>query len=101
MFSRRVQRALQRAILAGVALAFAGQVGAATITGTVFEDRNYGGGAGRSLLTSGGQALSGVRVELYRQSNGNFIDSTTTDVNGQYSLSSGSNNNVVIVRVVN
>lgn len=101
MFSRRVQRALHRATLAGVALAFAGQAGAATVSGTVFEDRNYGGGAGRSLSNSGGQPLTGVRVELYRQSNGNFIDSTTTDVNGLYSLSSGNNNNVVIVRVVN
>jgi parallel beta-helix repeat protein len=101
MFFRRAQLTLRRAALIAAALAFAGQAGAATITGTVFEDRNYGGGAGRSLLASGGQALSGVRVELYRQSNGNFIDSTTTDVNGQYSLSSGNNNNVVIVRVVN
>ena len=101
MFARQAQRALQRITLAGVALAFAGHVCAATITGTVFEDRNYGGGAGRSLLTSGGQPLAGVRVELYRQSNGNFLDSDTTDANGQYSVNSGSNNNVVIVRVVN
>lgn len=101
MFFRRPRRVLLRAALVGAALAFAGQVGAATITGTVFEDRNYGGGTGRSLLSSGGQVLSGVRVELYRQSNGNFIDSTTTDVNGLYSLSSGNNSNVVIVRVVN
>jgi parallel beta-helix repeat protein len=92
---------LQRAALAWAALAFAGQVGAATITGTVFEDRNYGGGAGRSLASSGGQALANVRVELYRQSNGAFIASDTTDAAGQYSLSSGNNNNVVIVRVVN
>src|SRR5262245_4783405 len=92
---------LQRAALGGVALAFAAQVGAATVAGTVFEDRNYGGGAGRSLLASGGQALANVRVELYRQSNGAFITSGTTDAAGQYSLSSGNNNNVVIVRVVN
>ena len=101
MFSRRAQLSLRRAALFGAALAWAGQAGAATITGTVFEDRNYGGGAGRSLLTSAGQPLEGVRVELYRQSNGNFVDSDTTDANGQYSLSSGNNTNVVIVRVVN
>lgn len=101
MFFRRAQLPLRRTALVGAALAFAGQVGAATITGTVFEDRNYGGGAGRSLLTSGGQPIPGVRVELYRQSNGNFVDSTTTDANGLYSLSSGNNANVVIVRVVN
>src|SRR5918995_1381698 len=95
---------LQRAALAWVALACAGQVGAATITGTVFEDRNYGGGAGRSLLASGGQPLANVRVELYRQSNGAFVDSDTTDASGQFSLSSGSNAaaaTVHIVRVVN
>jgi len=101
MFSLRAQLSLRRAALFGAALALAGQAGAATITGTVFEDRNYGGGAGRSLLTAAGQPLEGVRVELYRQSNGNFVDSDTTDANGQYSLSSGSNTNVVIVRVVN
>ena len=49
MFSRRAQLSLRRAALFGAALAWAGQAGAATITGTVFEDRNYGGGAGRSL----------------------------------------------------
>ena len=79
MFSRRAHQALRRATLAWVALAFAGQVGAATITGTVFEDRNYGGGAGRSLLSSGGQPLANVRVELYRQSTGAFVDSDTTN----------------------
>ena len=35
------------------------------------------------------------------QSNGNLIDSDTTDANGRYSLSSGNNTNTVIVRVVN
>jgi parallel beta-helix repeat protein len=95
---------LLRAALAWVALTFAGQVGAATIAGTVFEDRNYGGGAGRSLLTSAGQPLANVRVELYRQSNGVFVDSDTTNASGQYSLDSGNNANgatVHIVRVVN
>src|SRR5918995_4506397 len=95
---------LQRAAVLWTALVFAGQVSAATITGTVFEDRNYGGGAGRSLLASGGQPLAGVRVELYRQSTGAFIDSDTTDAAGQFSLSSGANAaaaTVHIVRVVN
>ncbi|HEY7642508.1 MAG TPA: right-handed parallel beta-helix repeat-containing protein [Steroidobacteraceae bacterium] len=101
MFSRRAFHILRRAAFIGLALACAGQVGAATVSGTVFEDRNYGGGAGRSLASSGGQPLAGVRVELYRQSNGNFIDFDTTDTNGQYSISSGNNSNVVIVRVVN
>ena len=43
---------------------------AATYTGTVFEDVNYGGGAGRSLATSAGVPLANVTVELYRVSNG-------------------------------
>lgn len=104
MRERSANTALRRAALAWAALAFAGQVSAATITGTVFEDRNYGGGAGRSLTTSGGQVLSGVRVELYRQSNGAFVDSDATDALGHYSLNSGNTTNgatVHIVRVVN
>jgi Right handed beta helix region len=101
MPAHSAKSALQRAALAWVALTFAGLAGAATVSGTVFEDRNYGGGAGRSLATSGGQPLANVRVELYRQSNGAFITSGTTDAAGLYSLSSGNNNNVVIVRVVN
>ncbi|MGH8186730.1 MAG: hypothetical protein ACREUC_09220, partial [Steroidobacteraceae bacterium] len=108
MSDRFVKRALARAVHAVVgglfALAFAGSVGAATITGTVFEDRNYGGGAGRSLAASAGQPLAGVRVELYRESSGAFIDSDTTDAGGAYSLSSGGGTNGAsdhIVRVVN
>jgi hypothetical protein len=66
----------------------------------VFEDANYGGGAGRSLAASGGVGIAGVTVELYRASNGNFIATTTTDANGFYSLSSGNTTNPVRVRVV-
>ena len=98
------KKALQRAALAWVALAFAGQVGAATINGTVFEDRNYGGGGGRSLIGAAGQPLAGVRVELYRESSGAYIATATTDANGQYSLSTGTGTTgraAHIVRVVN
>jgi len=56
-----------------------------TISGTVFEDVNYGGGAGRDEATSSGAARSGVRVELYDAS-GNFADSMTTDGSGDYSF---------------
>ena len=67
---------LQRAALAWVALAFAGQVGAATISGTVFEDLNYGGGAGRTLAASGGQPrVERARVELYRHAAGRSVAS--------------------------
>lgn len=86
------------------ATAFAGSIGAATITGTVFEDRNYGGGAGRSLAAAAGQPLVNVLVELYRQSNGAFVDSDLTNASGQYSLSSGNTTNgasLHVVRVVN
>ena len=80
-------------------------VQAATITGTVFEDVSYGGGAGRAYLNATATPpLSGVRVELYRQSSGALIDSDVTDSDGQYSVStSGSNSDrraAHIVRVV-
>jgi parallel beta-helix repeat protein len=74
---------------------------AATFTGTVFEDANYGGGAGRSLAASGGVGLEDVRVELYRISDGALMDSDDTDGNGFYSLSSGNTGAPMRVRVVN
>ena len=76
---------------------------AATFTGTVFEDVNYGGGAGRSLATSAGVPLANVTVELYRASNGNWVATTTTNASGFYSLTSsgGSAALSMYVRVVN
>src|SRR4026208_346757 len=74
---------LLRAALAWVALAFAGQVGAATITGRVFEDPNYGGGAGRPFGTSGTVGVEGARVEIYNGSNA-FQTFVTTDANGVF-----------------
>jgi hypothetical protein len=78
---------------------------AATFTGTVFEDINYGGGAGRSrAAASGSVVLPNVRVELYRPSNGNLVASTTTNASGVFSLSSGNGSagaEIHIVRVVN
>ena len=85
-------------------------VGAATITGNIFEDPNYGGGAGRPLGTTGtanvgvaGDAATAATVELYT-SGGAYVATTTTSTTagsvGQYTfsnLSSGS----YIVRVVN
>lgn len=81
----------------------AGVAHAATYTGTVFEDSDYGGGAGRSLAASGGTPLSGVRVEFYRASNNNYLGATTTNGSGVYSFTTtGGNSGVqVIVRVVN
>lgn len=84
-----------------LALGGGASVRAATFTGTVFEDTNYGGGAGRSLAASGGTVLSGVTVELYRASTNAVLATTTTDASGVYTLSSGNNNFQVRVRVVN
>jgi hypothetical protein len=58
-----------------------------TISGSVFEDVHYGGGAGRSRAASGGAAVSGARVELYNGS-GIFLDSTTTAADGSYTFTS-------------
>ncbi|RNC91559.1 MAG: sodium:calcium exchanger [Allomuricauda sp.] len=55
------------------------------ITGTVFEDVNYGGGNGRNLATSSGQLLSGVTVELY-DSGGTLFDTQITDSNGAFTF---------------
>ncbi len=75
-------------------------VGAATfsVSGTVFEDPNYGGGAGRPLSTTGTIVRLGAVVELY-DSLGNFVATTTTDASGKYSFTVGSGN--FRIRVVN
>ncbi|HTO70092.1 MAG TPA: hypothetical protein VMR31_09555 [Myxococcota bacterium] len=72
---------------------------AATITGTVFDDRNYGGGAGRSLAASGGVGINNVRVEFYTSA-GAWVNSANTNAAGVYSrggLAAGT----YVVRVVN
>ncbi|MCX7769701.1 MAG: hypothetical protein N2202_01305, partial [Proteobacteria bacterium] len=53
------------------------------IGGIVFEDINYGGGAGRNLTTSNGNRVPNARVELYSGA-GNFITFTTTNSSGEY-----------------
>jgi hypothetical protein len=59
------------------------------LTGTVFDDVNYGGGAGRSLATATSSASNfttlgrpNATVELYL--NGAFQATTTTDASGVY-----------------
>lgn len=69
------------------------------ISGRIFEDVNYGGGAGRSFSSSAGVGRSGARVELYDAS-GNFVTFTTTDANGNYILT-GAPGLTYTVRVVN
>ena len=69
------------------------------ISGTVFEDVNYGGGAGRSKATSSGVARSGARVELYTSA-GVYSTFTTTDGSGNYSFA-GLASGTYHLRVVN
>ena len=70
-----------------------------SITGKIFEDVNYGGGAGRASSAAGAVGVTGTRVELYAN-NGSLLSSTLTDTNGQYSFNNLSANNY-FVRVVN
>ena len=91
---------LQAAALAGYAQ---------SVTGTVFEDVNYGGGAGRTYATantsasgfaSGAIGRPGARVELY-DTGGTFVTATTTDAAGNYSIGGLTNGTAYTVRVVN
>jgi parallel beta-helix repeat protein len=96
----RVRAAFSRACVF-LALVGAGHAQAATFNGTVFEDINYGGGAGRSLAASGGVGIVGARVELYRVSDNVLIASALTTAGGVYTLSSGGTAAAMVVRVVN
>lgn len=75
------------------------------ITGTVFEDVNYGGGAGRDLATAVASAPTftvprpGATVELYSFT-GAYLRNTTTDANGEYGFA-GLVDGLYTVRVVN
>jgi uncharacterized repeat protein (TIGR01451 family) len=74
------------------------------ISGTVFEDINYGGGAGRSLTGSAGVGRGGVTVELYNAAGVLKQTTTTSSVAGtlgQYSFSLPSGNTAYKIRVVN
>ncbi len=69
------------------------------ISGRVFEDVNYGGGAGRTRAAAGGIGRPGVRVELYNAV-GNFVTFTLTNGSGDYNFAGVSGQNYT-VRVVN
>ena len=71
----------------------------AAITGTVFEDVNYGGGVARTRAAAAGAPCVGARVELYDAS-GNFKIATTTNAAGLYTLD-GWTPGLYTVRVVN
>jgi SdrD B-like domain/Right handed beta helix region len=70
------------------------------ISGTVFEDVNYGGGLGRSQTTSSGVGRPNATVELYN-SVGSYVRTTTTDNNGKYTFAGLPDNSDYQVRVVN
>ena len=76
------------------------------ITGTVFEDINYGGGDGRQYTTADAQStgwssigLANVTVELY-DNTGAFLKDTVTNVAGSYTFLNYPNG-TYSVRVVN
>ena len=68
-------------------------------TGIVFEDVNYGGGAGRNRATASGVPIPNVRVELY-DGGGSLVDNTTTNAAGRY-VFAGMANGSYTIRVVN
>lgn len=72
---------------------------AVEISGTVFEDVNYGGGAGRSLAGSSGAGRQNARVELYNAA-GIFFRSVVTNISG-YTFASLPSQTNYTVRVVN
>ena len=69
-----------------------------SLSGTVYEDLNYGGGAGRGLAASGAAPVNGATVELYNSS-GTFVSSTTTAGGGIYTFSGLSASTSYFVRV--
>lgn len=69
------------------------------VAGTVFEDVNYPGGQGRNQVASSGIGIQGTTVEVF-DSGDNFVQRTTTDINGRYSFG-GIADGTYSVKVVN
>lgn len=69
------------------------------LSGSVFEDVNYGGGAGRSLAASGGVGRPGARVELY-DGPGAYLTFATTGAGGTFTLAAAASQ-ACTVRAVN
>ena len=72
-----------------------------SVSGQIYEDYNYGGGAGRAYVAASGMNLRpGVRVELYKRGECNLAGNTLTDASGAYSFA-GQLPGSYKVRVVN
>jgi parallel beta-helix repeat protein len=71
--------------ITGVNFGIAQPAAPGKITGTVFEDPNYGGGTGRNLATPTTSPRDGAIVELYK-SDGTYVSSTTTSGGGKYTF---------------
>ncbi|MFB3048641.1 MAG: hypothetical protein ACE1Z9_00685, partial [Acidimicrobiia bacterium] len=75
----------------GISIKPAVSCSTSTISGTVYEDVNYGGGVGRDLASANADAPAftierdGVTVELYDAA-GSYISNTTTAGGGLYSF---------------
>ncbi|QJB32196.1 DUF11 domain-containing protein [Chitinophaga oryzae] len=69
------------------------------ISGRVFEDVNYGGGAGRTFGAGGTAGIPNARVEVYNAA-GNLENFTNTQADGTYAIGV-SGNGVFYIRVVN
>jgi len=68
------------------------------LSGSVFEDVNYGGGAGRTRAASAGVGRPNARVELYT-STGAYLGVATTDATGAFTFD-GWGPGSYVVRVV-
>lgn len=94
-----------RLLAAGLLLLVVGDpAAAATYSGRVFEDVNFGGGVGRAYnAANGSMGVNGARVEFYRVSNGAYLGAATTNASGNYTFTTtGNNANAAVrVRVVN
>jgi len=98
-----VARLLAGCLLLMVSLCGPGQ--AATFNGRVFEDVNYGGGAGRPFGTAGTVGIGSVRVEIYNANTNAYITAVTTSTTagsvGTFTYNSGFSSTPLRFRVVN
>ncbi|MEH6772111.1 beta strand repeat-containing protein [Maribacter arcticus] len=69
------------------------------VVGNVFEDINYGGGAGRNMIASDGVGILNATVELYDDLD-TLVFTTTTNATGQYTFA-GMQNGTYTARVIN